>query len=127
MVQKAGAQLTRDCYTISKKYLVDIAMPISLRLPTEVETQIASYSARQGLSKSAVIVRSIEEFLAKNAQPSAYDIYLDAMQAVGVKESAAPLEPRSHKAAVQKALRRKHAGRSARASSALKSPSRKAA
>ena len=57
-------------------------MPISLRLPAEVDSQIASYSARLGLSKSAMIVRSIEEFLAKNAQPSAYQLYLDAMESV---------------------------------------------
>ena len=39
-------------------------MPISLRLPLKVEQQIAEYGVRQGLTKSAVIVRSIETFLA---------------------------------------------------------------
>ena len=55
-------------------------MPISLRLPLRVEEQIAEYSVRQGISKSAVIVRSVEAFLAEHARPSAYQLYLDAMQ-----------------------------------------------
>ena len=93
-------------------------MPLSLRLPAEVDSQIASYGARSGLSKSAVIVRSIEEFLAKNAQPSAYQLYLDAMASVqpdaGLSKTVA-----GHKLAIQKALQRKHKDRSARGTKAL--------
>ena len=104
-------------------------MPISLRLPVDIDNQIASYSARLGLSKSAIIVRSIEEFLAKNAQPSAYQLYLDAM--ASSQKTATPTVERKavdgHKHAVQKALQRKHKERSARAAQALQSLPRKAA
>ena len=104
-------------------------MPISLRLPAEVDSQIASYSARLGLSKSAMIVRSIEEFLAKNAQPSAYQLYLDAMESVHSTpaQSAKDKAPVDHKLAIQKALQRKHQDRSVRATQALQRSARKAA
>ena len=96
-------------------------MPISLRMPAEVDSQIASYSARLGLSKSAVIVRSIEEFLAKNAQRSAYQLYLDAMASAHSTpaQSAKDKAPADHKLAIQKALQRKHKERSVRATQAL--------
>ena len=104
-------------------------MPLSLRLPADVDSQIASYSARLGLSKSAVIVRSIEEFLAKNAQPSAYQLYLDAMDSAQTPAaSTVKSETRDgHKLAIQKALQRKHKERSARAAQALQGSTRKAA
>jgi hypothetical protein len=106
-------------------------MPISLRLPAEVETQIAGFSARQGMSKSAVIVRSIQEFLAKHAQPTSFEIYQKAMreaedQRKDAKHEAA--EQRPHKLQAREAIRRKHAERSERAVKALKKQSnRKAA
>ena len=102
-------------------------MPISLRLPTDIENQIAGFSARQGLSKSAVIVRSIHEFLARNAQPSSLQIYEEAMR-VGAdasnnaksdaKREAAEKRPR--KILVRDAIRKKHAVRSASASKTSK-------
>lgn len=49
-------------------------IPISLRLPPDIETRIAGFGSRAGLTKSAVIVRSIEEFLARHAQPSSQRI-----------------------------------------------------
>lgn len=101
-------------------------MPISLRLSPEVEAQIAGYGARAGLSKSAVIVRSIQEFLQRHAQPSSQQIYEAAMQAAqsspdcpGVDAQREALELRAHKLQVRQALRTKHAQRS-------KPPSRKA-
>ena len=94
-------------------------MPISLRLPTEIEDQIAGLSARQGLSKSAVIVRSIHEFLACNAQPSSLQIYEEVMRE-GVDESRdakrEAAKQRPHKILVRDAIRQKHAIRSERAS-----------
>ena len=104
-------------------------MPISLRLPFDIDSKIASYSARLGLSKSAVIVRSIEEFLAKNAQPSAYQLYLDAMESAQSTpaQSLSLKAPDGHKQAIQKALQRKHKDRSARATQALQRSARKAA
>lgn len=97
-------------------------MPISLRLPLKVEQQIAEYGVRQGLTKSAVIVRSIETFLAAHAQPNAYQLYLDAMQeaqsASHRQREAGETRPR--KLAIQKAMQKKHAERSARATQALK-------
>ena len=105
-------------------------MPVSLRLPLKVEQQIAEYGVRQGLTKSAVIVRSIEAFLAAHAQPNAYQLYLDAMQEAQsppqVRRGAA--ETRPHKLAIQKAMRKKHAERSARAVQTLKTkPARRKA
>lgn len=104
-------------------------MPTSLRLPVDIDRQIATYSARVGLSKSAVIVRSIETFLAKHAQPSAYMLYLDAMapaQTGSVLLTPLPLLD-GHKLAVQKALKRKHKDRSARARQALQRAAQKTA
>lgn len=98
-------------------------MPISLRLPPDLETQIAGFGARQGMSKSAVIVRSIREFLDRHAQPSALEIYEEVMQAApdAPKAARAP-EQRPHKLQVRDAIARKHAERSARATKALGSP-----
>ncbi len=98
-------------------------MPISLRLPADIEDQIAGFSARQGLSKSAVIVRSIHEFLARNAQPTSLQIYEEAMREGGdesrdAKREAA--EQRPHKILVRDAIRQKHAVRSARATKTSK-------
>jgi hypothetical protein len=97
-------------------------MPISLRLPSEVESQIAGFGARTGLSKSAVIVRSIQEFLARHAEPSSQQIYQQVMQEAQGKSGAAKadllresLEHRTLKQQVRKAIRSKHALRSARA------------
>lgn len=100
-------------------------MPISLRLPPEIEAQIASFGARAGLSKSAVIVRSIQEYLARHAQPSSQQIYNEVMQGApgsggdavvdGDKEN---LEQRPHKRQMRQALRAKHAQRSANAAKA---------
>lgn len=97
-------------------------MPISLRLPEDLETQIAGFGARRGISKSAVIVRSIHEFLAKHAQPTSLQVYEEAMrQAEGQPEDAKreALEQRPLKLAARKAIRRKHAERSKLASQAL--------
>ena len=108
-------------------------MPISLRLPSEVDSQIASYSVRLGVSKSAIIVRSIEEFLARNAQPSAYQLYVDAMKSVppsvalAAKTKSLSKPGAGHKPAVQKAMQLKHKERSARAVRALQRPDHKAA
>ncbi len=100
-------------------------MPISLRLSTDIEDQIAGFSARQGLSKSAVIVRSIHEFLARNAQPSSFQIYEEVMLE-GVDESRdvnndrkrEAAEQRPNKILVRDAIRQKHAKRSASAAKA---------
>ena len=102
-------------------------MPISLRLPTDIEDQIAGYSARQGISKSAVIVRSIHEFLNRNAQPSSLQIYEEVMAggadksrdaASDAKREAAELRPL--KIRMRDAIRQKHAGRSASAAKTSK-------
>ncbi len=97
-------------------------MPISLRLPKDIEDQIAGYSARQGISKSAVIVRSIHEFLARNAQPSSFQIYEEVMRDGANKSGDAKsdakreaAEQRPHKILVRYAIRQKHAERSASA------------
>jgi predicted transcriptional regulator len=110
-------------YNFSTCIELEFSMPISLRLPPELETQIASFGARQGLSKSAVIVRSIHEFLARHAQPSALQIYEEVMQEVEDAPAVARApEQRSHKLQVREAIARKHAERSARASKALAAP-----
>lgn len=101
---------------------------ISLRLPTEIEGQIAGYSARQGMSKSAVIVRSIHEFLARKAQPSPFRIYEEVIREGAVKSGVAMsdakrevAEQRPHKISAGDAIRQKHAERSARANRTSKS------
>lgn len=90
-------------------------MPISLRLPADVETQIASFGARLGLSKSAVIVRSIQEFLAAHAHPSSLQIYEEAMRNAqdGTRDAGREAaERRPHKLQARAAIQRKHAQRS---------------
>lgn len=129
-------------------------MPISLRLPADIESQIAGYSARAGVSKSALIVRSIQEFLARHTQRSSLQIYEEAMHAAERRERQSRpaaggsgsagadgadgadgavgdaqrevAEQRPHKLQIREALRRKHAARSARASEALAQASSKA-
>jgi hypothetical protein len=113
-------------YNYKKCIAKEIAMPISLRLPADVETQIAGFGARQGLTKSAVIVRSIQEYLAKHAQPSSFEIYEDVMQGAAklagntvqqdALREAAELRPLKQQA--RDAIRRKHAERSKRATQA---------
>jgi predicted DNA-binding protein len=101
-------------------YLRSVAMPMSLRLPLPVEAQIMGLSLRSGLSKSALIVKSIEEYLSRHAQPSAYDIYQEVMQESAGKAGAAHApEQRAHKRAVRDAVRAKQAMRSSAASKAV--------
>lgn len=104
-------------------------MPISLRLPPAIEAQIAGFGTRQGLSKSAVIVRSIQEFLARNAQPTSFQIYQEAMggavrddgrNTLDTDGARAAAETRPHKLQVREAIRRKHAKRVARSGAAVK-------
>ena len=102
-------------------------MPISLRLPKDIEDQITGFSTRQGLSKSAVIVRSIHEFLARNAQPSSFQIYEEVMRDAKNKSGDAKkdakreaAEQRPHKILMRDAIRQKHAVRSAKAVKASK-------
>ena len=96
-------------------------MPISLRLPSDIDAQITGFGARQGLTKSAVIVRSIQEFLARNAQPTSLQIYQGAMR--GASNAAvqrenqhkrddafrAAAEVGPHKLQVREVIRSKHA------------------
>jgi hypothetical protein len=106
-----------------------VIMPISLRLPAAIETQIEGFSARQGLTKSAVIVRSIQEYLARHAQPSSFEIYEDVMRGTAklddntVQKDARreTAEQRPLKQQARDALRRKHAERSKRATQAIAS------
>ena len=119
------SQFLRNCllrYNYANRIALVPFMPISLRLPIEIESQIAGFGARLGLTKSAVIVRSIEEFLAHHAQPSSLEIYEAAMQAsaanslqgdaVAVRNAN---EARPHKLKVRAVIARKHAERSRQA------------
>ena len=97
-------------------------MPISVRLPADIEAQLAGFAERGGLSKSAVIVRSIREFLVKHAQPSSFQIYQEAMREANGHSGDAgheALEHRPLKQQLRKTIRNKHAERSSRASEAL--------
>ena len=97
-------------------------MPISLRLPAEIESQVAGFSARLGLSKAAIIVRSIREFLAKHTQPSSLQIFEDVMYDLQGGQGDAKREAserRPHKLKLRAAIRRKHARRSESAAKAL--------
>lgn len=107
------------CDTIKKSYRNHQTMPISLRLPVDIENQISGFSARAGLSKSAVILRSIREFLARQTAPTSLQIYQAAMQAT-LSEEAMDADARPHKHQTRGAIQKKHAERSARATKALK-------
>ena len=120
-------------YNICKRITKVLIMPISLRLPADVETQIAGFSARLGLSKSALIVRSIQEFLANHAQPSSLQIYEEAMRGTQdapgrakSDEKSETAEQRPHKLQARAAIRSKHAQRSERAVQAQPKPRRSA-
>ena len=109
-------------YNICKSITKVFVMPISLRLPADIETRIADFGARLGLSKSALIVRSIKEFLAKHAQPSSLEIYLEVMRRTQddggrakSDEKSEAAEQRPNKLQARAAIRRKHAQRSERA------------
>lgn len=98
-------------------------MALSLRLPLPIEAQIAGLSARAGISKSALIVRSIEEYLNRHAQPSAFELYEEVMRESARKTSAisanaASADARPHKQAVRAAVRAKQAQRVAVAAAA---------
>ncbi len=91
-------------------------MALSLRLPLPIEAQIAGLSARAGISKSALIVRSIEEYLNRHAQPSAFELYEEVMRESSRKTSdisadAAAVDARPHKQTVRAAVRAKQARR----------------
>ena len=98
-------------------------MPISIRLPADIEAQVAGFGSRTGLTKSAVIVRSIQEFLARNAAPSSLQIYeqvmLETPDATDSDALRAGLELRPVKLAAREALQKEHAERSERALRAL--------
>lgn len=108
-------------------------MPISIRQPADVEARIARFAARQGISKSAIVLRSIREFLDRHAQRLSFEIYQGVMrecawEAAGCMRTDArrdAAEQRPLKLASREAIHRKHAARSAHASLALaKSPTK---
>ncbi|MDO5625152.1 MAG: hypothetical protein Q4G71_10725 [Pseudomonadota bacterium] len=88
-------------------------MPLSLRLPAELESQLARYGQHAGLSKSAVIVRSIEEFMARHAQPDAHTLYEQTRPRPQARPQSERDDPRPHKQAFAQAMRRKQAARQA--------------
>ena len=100
-------------------------MPTSLRLPADIETRINGFGSRTGLTKSAVIVRSIEEFLARHAEPSSLHIYEEAMRNIASQPDSERDSQRTtpsrtlSKQQVLRSIRSKHTQRSARAISAL--------
>ena len=89
-------------------------MPLSLRLPAQIESEIAAFSTRHKTSKSAVILRSIREFLTAHAQPSSQAIYGEEMQAA-VRRAQAGVPPRvdarPHKIQYAQLMAGKHARR----------------
>ena len=102
-------------------------MPLSLRLPADIESEIAAFGARHKVSKSSVIVRSIREFLVLHAQPSPQEMYRQEMQAAAkraltdgarrqaTKGGTARIEVRPHKIKFQQLMREKHARRTGQA------------
>jgi hypothetical protein len=102
-------------------------MPLSLRLPPPVEAQLLEHAVRSGMSKTAIVLKSVQEFLARNAQPSAHEIYEEVMRKYPARDDAEEqayntardaLETRPHKIKARDAARAKHAQRSARAAQA---------
>jgi predicted DNA-binding protein len=111
-----------SCDTIYKMYRKGGDMPISLRLPENIEQQIAGYCAREGRSKSAVIVQSIQEFLAKNVEPSSLEIYEAAMLGTLTPKGVSSITEQEHrplKLELRSAIQRKQLARSSRAIKAM--------
>jgi hypothetical protein len=86
-------------------------MPISLRLPQDIEAQLAGLSVRQKASKSALIVRSITEFLQRQNAPTSQEIYEQAVRGTGSTRVSTQPEAHAHKLAVRDAVLRKAAQR----------------
>ena len=104
----------------------DWPCPPRFACPQTLKPGLQGLARAPGLSKSAVIVRSIQEFLARNATPSSFQIYEEAMgdakNARGdIKTDLAreASEQRPTKLATRQVLRNKHAERSQRAANAL--------
>lgn len=89
-------------------------MPVSLRLPAGVEEELATYAARKGVSKSSVIVQSLQAYLAAHAQPSAHALYEEAMGRLPATEKARD-DPRARKHAFREHVRDKRARRDGQA------------
>ncbi len=87
-------------------------MPLSLRLPADIEHDLAAYGARHGVSKSALIVRSIREFLAAHTQPSAFALYEAEMDKAALPQRARGEEARPHKLRFRELVQQKRAQRS---------------
>jgi hypothetical protein len=96
-------------------------MPISLRLPLNLETEVAERCEREGVSKTALVVRSIEDYLQRTRAPSAFELFEQAMSAADVAlaqrdaELARVRAARPHKRAVVAAIQAKRASRAGRA------------
>jgi predicted transcriptional regulator len=97
-------------------------MALSLRLPSDIEQMLLAYSAREGMSKSAVIVQSIRDFFERQKpQPTAYEMYLEVMAESKAEQAKNPQkdwylidkETRPHKIAFHKAMQAKYARRQA--------------
>jgi predicted DNA-binding protein len=89
-------------------------MPISLRLPNEIETALARASAALGITKTALIHRGIEAYLRDHALPTAHDLYLRTQPNAGVARDM-PIEQREHKQRFREAMRKKQTQRKVRA------------
>ena len=95
---------------------LSVAMPVSLRLPADLEAQLAEFGARHNTTKSAVIVRSVRDFLALHAAPSMQDLYAQAMDAAertAPTSDTARTETRPHKLAFRERMQQKRAVRTA--------------
>jgi predicted DNA-binding protein len=88
-------------------------MPISLRLPNEIETELARASAALGITKTALIHRGIEAYLRDHALPTAHDLYLRTQPSASATRDT-PIEQREHKQRFREAMHKKQAQRKAR-------------
>jgi hypothetical protein len=58
---------------------------ISTRIPSGVEHQLAEYCAKQGLSRTEVVLSALDEFFARHEQkPNAYRLAADLIPPKGV-------------------------------------------
>jgi hypothetical protein len=98
-------------------------MPISLRLPLALETELIGLSARAGVSKSALIVRSIEEFMARYGAPSAHELYLQTLpqSSVSASNEKLSMDSRAHKQAFRLAMQNKREQRRLRSDASVRS------
>jgi uncharacterized protein HemY len=89
-------------------------MPLSIRLKPALEQRVAEYAVRNGKSKSAVIAKSVEEYLERNSGPELYALYQRVAPALPARPAKARGPRRTVRERYAEYARAKHARRARR-------------